>query len=201
MNRKTLALLLLIPMMVFIVDQAFGIGTLEGGKEKKKGQTEAQAPIQQAVPSPESARVVEAASAAEMASSLEKTLQKSQSNLYDRFETMEFRYAIEEMAGPATSDFLNENVLEVLKEVDPCEVNMKEWFSRCGTRYNYAIYTDAKGEMTNEGEMIISRGCSEASVGLFRYDMAAQSVEAFVSEEHGYLPLKKYLQVYQLIES
>ena len=194
-------MLLLIPMMVFIVDQAFGIGMMEGGKEKKKQDTQAEAPQQRAVPSPESERVTEAASAAEMATSLKSTLQQSKSNFYERFETMEFRYNIAENAGEATSEFLQENVMEVLEKVDPCEVKMQEWFSRCGTRYNYAIYTDAEGELTNEGEMIISRGCSEAPIGRFRYDVAASSVEAFVSEEHGYIPLKKYLKVYQLVES
>lgn len=223
MNRKTLALLLLLPMMVFVVDQAFGIGMMEGGKEKKakKESPEAKAgPVEQEVQEqqvqeePVPVKIVEktekeggkersynASNAKAMAASLEETLEENRADFYDRFEDMAFRYSIEEIGGEETVKFLDKNVLEVLKKIDPSEISMKKWFSRCGTRYNYSVYTDKEGQLTNYGEMIISEGCDEQPLGRFRYDVASESVEAFVSKEHGYIGLKEYFKLYSKIES
>jgi len=220
MNRKLLALLLLLPMLMFAVDQAFGSAvfgpsTTDGpGDKKKKPSTTTEVP-RQATPS--SSQLDEWAGI-QTDTPEEKATEKPDYSQMSLLETIhakyatdnvdwedetaplhaweqadyEWQYALEEQL----ENFLDTHLLEAVRKADPAEFDADEIMSRCPSGYRIIVYQDADGGLTDRGEVLVESGCWSRSMGQFRYDVAAQSVEMYVSEKFGYLSVKDYLRAY-----
>lgn len=206
MSKKLFAILLLIPMLVFVGDQVLGNTSPEGGKDKKKKKqnTEAQAAnnLEQPQMSHQEAAVAPVNSGmsrgfshteAEKLAILKNYFVDLDQQFMD-YEDNELR-SYDEEVGEDISKLLDKKLLSPLRKIDPSDVDSKEWFSRCPSGYFYTIDGDENNKPLATGTMGQHRGCSRVSLGKFRYDVVAGTVELKLPEDLGYVNLKDYLKL------
>lgn len=97
--------------------------------------------------------------------------------------------------GEKTRKLLDKQVLEAVRKIDPSDVESKEWFSRCPSGYFYTIDGDENRKPLATGTIGQNRGCSRVSLGEFRYDVVAGTVEMKLPQDLGYVDLKNYFKM------
>lgn len=213
MNKKLLAMLLLLPVGFFAADRVMGLNTDGGGKEKKVKKTETVAQPQ-ATPAEgmaaygegteqQTAAVVDEtgreATATEERRILLKEIKKLKT-VYEEGGSEEYQevnrlWSGNEQLSATTQKFLDKYVEQVLEEANPFGMNLERSFSRCPSGYNVVVIADENFEPTDEGFMIHNEGCWDRPIAKFRYDVAAKSVDVVLSE--GTVSLKRFLELFE----
>ena len=210
MNKKLFAILLLIPMLVFVTDQVMGNIGPEGGKDKKKAKAEAQAAAEadmaQAaveannadqgialVPEVSNNATANHNAAAKKAQTLktyfthlEKSSMKYDENDFDPWD---------EKLSKKTVAFIDKKLMKPIRKMDPFEIDSREWFSRCPSGYFYTIDGDKKGQPLATGTLGQDRGCSRYKMGDFRYNLSAGTLEMKLPKGMGYVSLYEYFRI------
>lgn len=211
MNRKTLVILLVLPLIVFGADQAFTAFRSDGGgKDKNKPKQEV---IQQ--PSIEAnsangneskkadkpAKAVKKMSMSELLREIKAEKPNSEEEYYSLDYSEDLIWRGDKSIAKATRKWLDENLKQTMDKIDPMTFDLSGSFGRCSSGYYYNILAGTDGEPTREGWMIMEEGCDDKPMGRFRYDQAMTKIEVRVSEDAGYIPLKEYLRALKKIES
>jgi hypothetical protein len=220
MNPKMFALLLLIPMAVLATEKLTSTGLDGGGKEKRKPETtqsaaeksETAVPVQEtdavqatsseteskqtaAVASHETASEVTAPGPTKDALAEFKAMTEELENPESPYYSGKTYYIGEEIVPDDLADWLKKHVHEPLEKANPKGINLERSFSRCPSGYHVEI-AGQDNVLTNEGWMVVDDGCWNRPVAKFRYDMAANKVEALAGETLGYIPLQDFFRLY-----
>ena len=92
--------------------------------------------------------------------------------------------------------FIRAKLIKKLETENICSIDLERSFSRCPSGYNaYVVMKDDK--VTNEGWFTSSSGCDSEPIAMFRYDVAASTMEAKVSEKIGYVPFDEFCKIYR----
>lgn len=216
MNRKLLALLLFLPLMLFVVDQSFSTGGKEGAKQTTASKTDQKSslPLSNLGVENEAARESESSDAysgpakgggsaeeTAMAAAILKTIRKLETAYHGQDLSTMNPYNYESSGHESEANFLDKEVRNALQSISPMSVSPASSFSRCGTYYTYRILTDEQEQPTDEGIMIFSSGCNDEILGQFRFDYASRKLEVLISLEHGYASMEDYFKLYALSQS
>lgn len=217
MNRKTLVILLVLPLLVFAADQAFTAFRSDGGDKKKDKQEqkmiqepsqEAQAVQDEALeanPAIKNSEAVVKASKKMSQAELIREIVAEQDNINATYASLDYSEDMvwrgHESIAEATRKWLDKKLMAVMEKIDPMTLDLSESFGRCPSGYYYSILTEKDGKPTRSGWLIMEQGCDDQPMGLFRYDEAMTKVEVRVSDEAGYVPLKDYLRILKKINA
>ncbi len=196
MNRKILAVLLFCPVVAFTADKMIGINDHKE-PAKNKITVKTYAITNSSDPSTSNNVLVEVnrVNTEELVTEMKKTINDRESR-EAAFYASDYTGIWGDELTKEEAKFLKSHVIRKLENHNICSIDLKESFSRCPSGYNaYVILAD--GKPTNEGWMISNSGCDADPITMFRYDVAAGTVEAKVSDKAGYVSLDDFFKLYK----
>ncbi len=212
MNRKFLALLLLLPVALFATDRLTSTPNTEGGgKEKKTTQTSTQPETvtpEQATPQEElipeeqqaQAQVDEPTVAAEnkIESAEVKAFKNAIEPILATYEEMRNSEATvwvgDERVPKDETAWLKKHVEQILEAANPRELSLGRSFSRCPSGYHIVLISTDQG-LNHEGWMLADVGCWDEPIGKFKYNVDANFVQVFAGDQ--LMNLGQYLKLYK----
>jgi|GEM_PF-7092299 len=184
MNRKRLLLLLLLPLLVLATDKV--LGSIGPRNAPEKGI--------------EMATIFKTDGGAELDEKSAQKVKRYMQILHKQgmdIENAVWAYEVEE----ETQTFLNNRLMPVVNKVLSDSDDLDMLFSRCPSGYFYVLEKDKDDQLTNIGWLGENEGCSEVGVGSFAYDVEAKTVKMILPHNLGYMPVKQYLELFDLATS
>jgi hypothetical protein len=221
MNKKLLALLLILPVALFAADKVLGDNAPGGGKEKTRKKTDTQqtqvtaAPVAEAEPATTYATeqtnatttvapVDPETSAAERRTLLIAEISKlkaafdQEGKEYERYNEARQTWLGDENISAETTDFLKKRVEAPFEAANLYGLDLEKSFSRCPSGYHITVMyaNEEETEIGNEGYMVRDQGCWDRPVARFRFNVAKDEVAVILSENTT-IDLNEFLKLYK----
>ena len=197
MNKRLFSLLILIPFLLFMADQALS-NPGPGDKRKKRkaakaaaeAQTEAQAANSPTISQEDGfSRDYSPGQTARL-----KNYFATKGN--KKFVYRKFKYLESEETSETVKTLVKDSLLDVMEEIDPVNLYGENYYpSRCGTGYRYGIIANANGAIPYKGLLCASRSCNTWEVAHFRFDIPTRKIEMKLPYAMGYVGVEEYARL------
>jgi hypothetical protein len=190
MNRKILAVLLICPVLVFAADKMMSTtGKKSNPTVKEKINSTAAPGTQKKLDDTE-------LSSEELVSEMKTSITNREDRQKAFNESDHTGLSDDEKVTVQLSNFLKSNVINKLTRANVCKVDLQKSFSRCPSGYGVNVIVK-DGKVTNEGWLIVEKGCDYEPMAKFRYDVPTNKIEAEISAKAGFVSLDDYLKLYR----
>lgn len=183
MNRTLLFFSLLLPVALFIGEQAFG-----SASGKQAAQTTLKSANQA---SPNLIPVI-------MGNTNELKIQALVRQI--RAESVDFDHTLSRhnhFVPEDLTEWLDNEVLDVAKQLNPLSFDEISMFSRCASGYNYRLYRSETATPESKGILYASRGCDDQIIGQFTFDIEAKDLLFHFPNDLGTASIVEYLKLYE----
>lgn len=200
MNKKLLAALVVIPVVLFAADKALGLNR-PGGDDKRQTSTstpgggenqaeagDAKAPQLLDLQDMDKYELLKLKQQA----FLHRTELQSEEGMAAYHESSSTGLWNEAL-DPALAELVRNKVQAVLQAVDPSDLDLTDAFSRCGSGYSVQLLVDADSNPTGEGYMISDEGCWDRPIAKFEVHLASQVVGVKLAGREGLVPVRPFL--------
>jgi len=113
-----------------------------------------------------------------------------------KYQDMNIKWLYEEGITDDRQKFIQAKLIKKVEAENICSIDLQKSFSRCPSGYEATLVADGT-KLTNEGWLLASSGCDMEPVAMFRYDVAANTMEAKVSDRVGYVSINDFCKIYK----
>ena len=193
MNKRLFSLLILIPFLLFMADQALsnpGPGDKRKQRKAAKAAAEAQAANSSAITQEEGfSRDYSARETARLKNYFDTQGMK-------KFVYRKFKYVDPEQVPEPVQTLVTDSLIDVMEDMDPVNLYEGDYYpSRCWTGYRYGILANSNGGKPYRGLLCASRRCNTWEVAYFRFDLPTRKIEVKLPLGKGYVGVEEYARL------